>query len=79
MLQISPAQMRAARAMLGWSMLDLARAARVSISTVKRFEGEGDQPVSDELVGLMQDAAETAGLRFLADDGDGPGVRLRRR
>ncbi|WP_342398957.1 helix-turn-helix transcriptional regulator [Lichenibacterium dinghuense] len=75
----TPAQIRAARGMLNWSMLDLAKAAGVSISTVKRFECEGDQPVSADTVGMMQDAAETEGVRFLADDGNGPGVRLRRR
>ena len=73
------AQMRAARAMLDWSMLDLANAARISVSTVKRFESEGAQPVSAEAVAMMQDAAETAGVRFLPDDGNGVGVRLRRR
>ena len=76
---LTPAQIRAARAMLDWSMADLAEAARLSISTVKRFETGGAQPVSDEAVGMMRDAAETEGVRFLDDDGDGPGVRLRRR
>ena len=79
MPSISPAQIRAARAMLDWSMMDLAEAARVSVSTVKRFESEGDQPVSADTVALMQDARETEWVRFLDDDGNGPGVRLRRR
>ena len=73
---ISPAQVRAARALLNWSMMDLATAARVSVSTVKRFDDGQGSPTS---VGLMQDALETEGVRFLADDGNGPGVRLRRR
>lgn len=64
--------------MLDWSMLDLAKAAQVSVSTVKRFEGGGSQAVSDEVVALMQRATEAAGIRFLADDGEGPGLRLRR-
>lgn len=65
--------------MLGWSMLDLANAARISVSTVKRFESEGAQFVSVDIVARMQDAAETEGVRSLADDGDGPGLRLRHR
>ena len=60
-------------------MLDLAKAARVSISTVKRFEGGSSQAVSDDVVALMREAAETAGIRFLPDDGDGPGLMLLRR
>ncbi len=77
MPSISPAQMRAARAMLDWSMMDLAAAAGVSVSTVKRFEGGSDQPVSGDIVALMRGAAETKGVTFLSDDGDGAGVRLR--
>lgn len=76
---ISPAQMRAARGALAWSMLDLAKAAGLSVSTVKRFETGAEQAVSDGTVALMRDAAEAEGVRFLADEGDGPGVRLRQR
>lgn len=76
---LTPAQVRAARAMLDWSMLDLAKASRLSISTVKRFETGDQQPVSNEAVTMMQHAAETEGVHFLADDGNGPGVRFRRR
>lgn len=72
--RITPAQIRGARGMLDWSMVRLATAAGLSISTVKRFES-GDQPVSDDRVARMQDAVETEGVRFLADDGDGPGLR----
>ncbi len=79
MSAIIPAQIRAARAMLDWSMMDLAEAAQLSVSTVKRFERSGDQSVSDGAVAMMQDAAETEGVNFLADDGNGPGVRLRKR
>ena len=77
--RISPAQVRAARAMLDWSMMDLAKAAGVSISTVKRFDDETAALVTAETVSLMQDALETQGVRFLADDGNGAGVRCRRR
>lgn len=74
---ILPAQIRAARAMLDWSMTDLAKAARVSVSTVKRVEDGGPQLVSAGTVSLIRDALETEGVRFLNDDGNGPGIRLR--
>lgn len=79
MPSISPSQIRAARGMLDWSMMDLAKAAQVSISTVKRFEVEGTQSVSDQTAALMREALESAGIRFLADEGEGPGLRHRRR
>ncbi len=79
MPSISSAQIRAARALLDWSMTDLASAAQVSISTVKRFERGSDQPVSDDVVDMMRDAAETEGIRFLPDDGTGLGIRFQRR
>ena len=65
--------------MLDWSMVALSCAARVSVSTVKRFEDEKSNPVSDSIVGQMQDALETEGVRFLPDDGNGHGVRFRQR
>ena len=71
----SPAQIRAARAMLGLSMPNLADKARVSVSSIKRFE-DGQGALAS--VGMMQDALETEGIRFLDDDGYGVGVRLRR-
>lgn len=79
MHSITSYQCRAARGMLGWSMMDLAEAAQVSVSTVKRFEDGRSAPVSGETVALMQDAFETEGVRFLPDDGNGPGLRYRRR
>lgn len=71
---ISPAQIRAARAMLDWSMATLADKARVSISTVKRFEDGQGAPAS---VGMMQDALEVEGIRFV-EDRSGVGVLLTR-
>lgn len=65
--------------MLGWSMMTLAQAARVSVLTVKRVEDESHPLVSDAILAVIRDAMETEGVRFLADDGDGQGVRLRTR
>ncbi len=79
MSSIAPVQIRAARAMLDWSMTDLSRAAGVSVSTIKRFEDGRSAPVSDDTVAKMQGAVEAQGVRFLADDGNGLGVRFRRR
>jgi len=37
-VQVSGVQVRAARALLGWTIVDLAKAAQVSINTIKRLE-----------------------------------------
>lgn len=79
MSAVSPSQIRAARAMLDWSMMNLASAARVSVSTVKRVENGLSDPTTERTIALMQDALETEGVRFLVDDGNGPGVRFQRR
>ena len=76
--RLTPAQVRGARAMLDWSMVELAYAARVSVSMIKRIE-DAERSVSDDLCNVVRDALETAGVRFLPDDGNGSGMRFRRR
>lgn len=63
--------------MLGWSMMDLAKAADVSISTIKRIEFTLPQPVSGFMVITVRETMEAAGVMFLPDDGNGLGVRIR--
>ena len=77
--RLTSTQVRGARAMLGWSMMALANAARVSVSTVKRIEDGGSQPVSDAILAVVRNALEREGVHFLADDGEGSGVRIRDR
>lgn len=77
-MQITPMQVRGARAMLGWSLLDLARASGVSVSTVKRIETLGAVMPSGSVHSTVTQTLEQAGATFLVDDGDGAGVRLRR-
>ena len=75
---IQTAQIRAARALLGWNQADLAKAASVSIATVRRMEAQMG-PVMGYVSTLMriQSALENAGIRFLDNDAEGGiGVRL---
>ena len=74
-------EMRAARGLLGWSQEDLAKAASVGISTVRRLEGARDElRGSTRVLWKIQTALENAGVRFIpADDTEGPGVRLKKR
>ena len=74
---ITPAQLRAARALVGWSRETLAERAGVSAQTVTGFELLGaDSRIST--LNKIRRALETAGIRFIdEDEEEGPGVRLR--
>src|SRR5262245_31863779 len=61
---LSPAQFRAARALLAWSQQDLARAAHVAASTVADFERGYRTPVVNNAE-AMRAALEGAGISFL--------------
>jgi hypothetical protein len=72
---VSGAQIRAARALLGWTARDLARHAVVSVSTVNLIEGAvGLTGATREQMAAVQAALEAAGIEFLG--GEAPGVRL---
>jgi transcriptional regulator with XRE-family HTH domain len=72
-----PVQCRMARAALGLALRDLAAAAKVSIDTVARFE-RGEE-LKERTVEALQRALEEAGIIFIDENGEGPGVRLRKR
>jgi transcriptional regulator with XRE-family HTH domain len=74
----TPAQIRAARALVGFSQAQVADAARVSSMTVKRAEGSGNPPASADAVASIRAALEAAGAVFLPENGNGPGVALRK-
>ena len=70
------AQLRAARALLNWTVRDLADRAGVDRDTVARAETDATAP--GPAVPKLVKALEAAGVEFIAENGDGPGVRLRR-
>ena len=77
--KISSAQMRAARALLRWSALDLAKASRVGVATIRRVEVvDGEIPVTLANEAALRLALESAGVEFIDENGGGPGVRLRK-
>ncbi|WP_448150993.1 helix-turn-helix domain-containing protein [Labrys miyagiensis] len=76
---IQRSQLRAARALLGWSQDRLAEASGVSLPTIKRLEpGAGPLSTKVETMDKLQRALETAGVIFVAENGEGAGVRLRK-
>lgn len=49
---ITPAQCRAARALLDWSQQDLAKAAHLGLSTIRDFEKGRRVPTHNNLRGI---------------------------
>ena len=73
---ITARQIRAARALLGWSQQQLADRAIVSLNALARLEkGSVDSRVST--VNAVQKPLLKAGIEFLAADQKGEGVRLK--
>jgi transcriptional regulator with XRE-family HTH domain len=76
---ITPSQIRAGRALLGWSQEQLAKAANLSLSTVRDYEKERRGGEIGAL-SAIRGALENEGVDFTASEGDfGPGVRRRAR
>jgi len=76
---LAGAQIRAARALLRWSAVDLARQSHLGVNTIRRAEvaDEGTSlTAANELA--IRNALEAAGVEFIDENGSGPGVRLRK-
>jgi len=87
---ITGAQLRMARAFLRWTVAELARKAKVGVSSVQRIEAADGSPVitddlewraaaRDEVIEAVRDTLIRAGIKFLPDDGRGVGVRGKRK
>ena len=74
---VTSAQLRAARALLNWTVRGLAGRAGVKPSTITRAEKETTAP--DQAVAHLVKALEAGGVVFVAENGGGPGVRLKKR
>lgn|SRR5262249_22621182 len=77
---LTPKQLRAARAMVGWSREDLAEKSGVSAITTKQFEN-GDTDPRLSTLHKWRRALEAAGVMFIDPNAlsaeGGAGVRLR--
>lgn len=77
---LTAGQMRAARGLLGWSQNDLAQAAGVGLSTVKRMEAsEGIVRANAENAWKVRKAIQSAGIELIDEDGGGAGARWSRK
>lgn len=72
---ISPEQCRAARAWLGWPQPELAKRAKVGLSTVRDFETGTRTPILNNRQAI-QGALETAGVQFVFDGARATGIEV---
>ncbi len=72
-----PMQCKMARIALSLGIREFADLANVSPDTVARFE-RGD-PLKERTVEAIRAALEKAGVIFVEENGEGPGVRLKKK
>jgi transcriptional regulator with XRE-family HTH domain len=74
-MSFTPAQCRAARAMIGWSQDQLATASKVAKATIANFEAGTREPYPRTLKDIWE-ALEAAGVEFT--NGGQQGVKFKR-
>jgi DNA-binding XRE family transcriptional regulator len=79
-LPLTSEQIRGARAMLRMEQTRLAELASVKVETIKRLEDSlGPVPAHATTIIAIRRVLENAGVVFIEENGDGPGLRLRKR
>lgn len=74
---MTPAQCRAARALLNMEQSQLSEASGIARATVIDFE-KGVRSPRAATVEAIKAALESAGIEFIPENGGGAGVRLKR-
>jgi hypothetical protein len=77
-MSVLPAQCRAARALIDMGQATLARRAVVRRDVLADFEN-GSRTLSPDNLAAIRAALEAAGVIFIDENGEGPGVRLRKK
>ena len=77
-MPITVRQVKAARALLGWSQHDLARKSGISEPTIARLEAvDGHVGGRERTAAKIKQTLEAAGIEFT--NGNSPGVKIRAR
>jgi DNA-binding XRE family transcriptional regulator len=76
-MPVTSAQVRMARAALDWTVRDLAEATGLHRNTITNIE-VGRYAGSQDTISLIESVLRSAGVEFIAENGGGPGVRLRK-
>ena len=69
-------QCKMARVALGLGIRDLAKLAKVAQGTVSRLEA--GEELKERTVDAIRSALENEGMEFIAENGGGAGVRMRK-
>jgi transcriptional regulator with XRE-family HTH domain len=77
-MPVTSAQVRMARAALNWTVRDLAKATGLHRNTVTNLE-IGHYAGDPQTLAVIEQVLRKAGIEFIAENGGGPGVRLRKR
>jgi transcriptional regulator with XRE-family HTH domain len=72
-----PVQCKMARVALGLGVRELAELAQVAPATISRLEAGGS--LHPRTLAAIRAALESAGVIFVEENGEGPGVRLKKR
>ena len=74
---ISSSQLKAARAMLGWSALKLAESSGIGPATIRRYElQQGIPSANTNVLQKIKSVLESSGIQFTGDPLVNPGVTL---
>lgn len=73
---MTSAQVRAARGLVNWSVRELAERSGIHRNTITNFE-TGKSAGDPGTLAAIRAALEAAGVVFIAENGGGPGVRLK--
>ncbi|ADH89953.1 transcriptional regulator, XRE family [Ancylobacter novellus DSM 506] len=76
-MKVTPAQVRAARALLDISQQDLADLSKVGLRTIVQFE-RGSGSISASIIQALALSLEASGIEFIPENGGGAGARFRK-
>jgi transcriptional regulator with XRE-family HTH domain len=75
---ITSGQIKAARALVGWTARDLAAKAEIGFSTLIRLESADGVPAGNiKTIDAIKKALEEVGIEFIGTPDQGAGVRWR--
>jgi transcriptional regulator with XRE-family HTH domain len=74
---MTPETCRAARSLLGLSQAELAARAKISVVTLRNYENGTTEAPSHATWLRIKRALEQAGIKFIDENGGGPGLRLK--
>jgi len=72
---VTPEQVKAARKLLGWTRVRLAARANTGEAAIRIYE-DGGRIAPTLYLAAIRAALESAGVIFVEENGEGPGVRL---